>query len=98
MAACLEGLVGLAVAEARHERALKLTGAAHSLREEIASPLVPSDQERLDQRLSEARHALGSAAAFAAFAEGGRLSFEDAIRFALEEEPPTSAGPSSGSG
>jgi len=97
VAACLEGLVGLAVAEARHERALKLAGAAHSLREEIASPLVPSDQERLDDRLSEARRALGPAAASAAFAEGGRLSFESAIRFALEEEPLTSAKPSSGS-
>jgi predicted ATPase len=97
MAACLEGLVGVAVAEARHERALKLAGAAHSLREEIASPLVPSDQERLDERLAEARHALGSAAASAALADGGRLSSEDAIRFALEE-PLTSAEPSSGSG
>jgi predicted ATPase len=84
VAESLESLAVLAVTESQHDRALRLAGAALALRESIGSPLVPSDRERMEERLRKARQALGKQEASHAIAEGRLLAFEQAVRYGLE--------------
>ena len=86
IAESLESLVGLAVAQAQPDRALRLAGAAWALRELIGSPLMPVDRERLDACLRQAKQALGKDAAARAYAEGRAFPFERAVQYGLEEE------------
>src|SRR5262245_58060584 len=46
----------------------------------------PSDRERLESRLKEARRALGKAPALRAVMEGRGLSYDQSLRYCLEEE------------
>jgi predicted ATPase/DNA-binding CsgD family transcriptional regulator len=82
IAHCLEGLAG-ALAGAQPERALRLAGAAGSLREVLGSEPFPSDRDRLGrwQRVAERR--LGKRVAAAAIAEGRALPLEAAVSDAL---------------
>ena len=84
VAESLESLASLAAAESQHDRALRLAGAALALRESIGSPLMPSDRERMDERLRKARQTLGKREASHALAEGKSLGLEQAVRYGLE--------------
>jgi predicted ATPase/class 3 adenylate cyclase len=78
----LLGLAGVAVVRGDTERAARLVGAADALR------CVPEDpvDARLDAAFFEpARKRCGTRAWDAAAHDGGRLSFEGAIAYALEE-------------
>jgi hypothetical protein len=78
----LLGLAGVAAVRGDSERAARLVGAAGALR------CVPEDpvEARLDAAFFEpARKRCGTRAWDAAAHDGGRLSFESAIAYALEE-------------
>jgi predicted ATPase/tRNA A-37 threonylcarbamoyl transferase component Bud32 len=83
LATAMEACAGVAAAAGQPERALSLAGAAAALREELDSPLSPSDQELLSASLEGARARLGPAAANL-FEEGKTLEISDAIRLAVE--------------
>jgi len=74
---CLAALQG----EAR--RALLLVGAASALREDIGSPLTPTEASSLETALEPARQVLGEEGQQAARAEGQAMTFEEAVEYAL---------------
>jgi len=83
MAGSLEGLAGVAAAQGHAIHALRLAGAAASLRVLIGRPHTTVEQVRLDHWLEPARENLGEAARAAAWASGQALSLERAIAEAL---------------
>jgi DNA-binding CsgD family transcriptional regulator len=83
MAECLEGLAAVEV-QGQEERAMKLFGAAESIRERIGSPQPPADREMYKQGLDEARNVLGSEAYEAAFHIGRLMTPDEAVRLALQ--------------
>jgi len=86
-AATLDAMAALAVADAEPLRALRLCGAASALRASIRSQLAPRWRELLDTVvLGPARVAAGELAD-AAWAEGERMSFDEAVRFARQFLP-----------
>ncbi|WP_309721132.1 tetratricopeptide repeat protein [Armatimonas sp.] len=67
--------------------ASQLWGAAERLREELGTPLSPSDQQEQDPQVAAARATLNDDAAFdAAWAEGRALTMEQAIELALGKQ------------
>ena len=94
IAEVLERFVGLAVTQARFEGALRLAGAASTLRERAGAPLPPSGQAKLDQVLEPAREALTRARADEAWLAGRAFTLDEAIAAALTitepAAPPTS--------
>jgi adenylate cyclase len=80
----LEEIAGLAALLGRARRALRLSGAAERLREEIGAPLPPAEQSRLEGLLQPAQEALEQATIEAAVAEGRAWSLEQAIEDALK--------------
>jgi non-specific serine/threonine protein kinase len=79
----LEGIVRLAATTGRVERAVRLFGAASSLRDEIAMPLMPSETARIAPVLHELHAALGPETYAAALADGHASSRQEAIAEAL---------------
>jgi hypothetical protein len=53
----------------------------------VGSPITPDNQEEYEHELSAIRAALGEEAFAAAWEAGRALSWEQAIAYALEEEP-----------
>jgi hypothetical protein len=83
---CLAGLAGAAVLDEEPERAARLWGAAEALRTSIdgrVSPANRANRERLERLMAEARAQLGDAAYAAAWAEGAKLTLEQAVVEAL---------------
>jgi tetratricopeptide (TPR) repeat protein len=86
LARALEGLATVADALGSSLRAAHIWGAAERLREEIGTPLSPTERPRYDQRVAAARVAVGDDAAFdRAWQEGRALTLEQSIALALEE-------------
>jgi DNA-binding CsgD family transcriptional regulator len=85
----LETFTALAGEEAQGERAARLWGAAEALREEIGSPLQPSDRPDYDHSVATARAHLDGAAWEAAWEQGRAMSPEETIEYALSGEEPT---------
>jgi len=88
-AECVEGLACLAAAGQQPERALRLAGAASTLRASIGVPLSSADQQRLDQRLKPASNTRSGEAGDLAWSEGQRLSVEQTGAYVLEHAEPT---------
>ncbi len=87
IAAELMNLGNLASATGVLVLASQLWGAAERLREELGTPLSPSDQQEQDPQVAAARATLNEDAAFdAAWAEGRALTMEQAIALALEKQ------------
>lgn len=82
MAEALEGLACVAAAMGRTISALHLAGAAAMLRTRLGTALPLAGQADLERRLAPVHQALGSAAA-TAWAEGQRLTVEQALAEAL---------------
>jgi predicted ATPase/predicted Ser/Thr protein kinase len=78
----LEAFAALAVAD-DPARAVRLFGAAESLRERIPSPLSPSGRAERDAHVSVARAALGDELFSREWAAGRRMSPEEAVETAL---------------
>ncbi len=83
IASTLEGASVLAAAMGQPERALRLFGAACSLRTTIQAPLSSPDEKRMEHFLDLARSALGERAKLATDA-GRQLSLDEALGLALE--------------
>jgi predicted ATPase/DNA-binding SARP family transcriptional activator/DNA-binding CsgD family transcriptional regulator len=83
----LVGLGRLAVARGYNERAARLLGAAESMREATGSALPPPIREAHDQNVATLRPALGEQTFTALWTQGSAMSFEEAVEFALAEEP-----------
>ncbi|MCL4302757.1 MAG: tetratricopeptide repeat protein [Anaerolineae bacterium] len=83
IAYALEDIGSLAAHQGQPERALRLVGAAQTLREAIQAPRPPADQAKLESLLEPARQILGEAAAVAT-AEGRAMSLEEAIDYAFQ--------------
>jgi predicted ATPase len=66
--------------------AVRLLGAAASLRTALKSPHFPEDLEEYRRRLADVRALLGEEAFAAAWAEGQAMTWEQAVAFALEEK------------
>jgi predicted ATPase/DNA-binding SARP family transcriptional activator/DNA-binding CsgD family transcriptional regulator len=90
----LEGFASLVGAKAEGERAAMLWGAAEALREEIGSPIQPTDRADYDRSVAAARTHLEGAAWEAAWKQGKEMSLEEAIEYALLGEEPTPPEPS----
>jgi class 3 adenylate cyclase/tetratricopeptide (TPR) repeat protein len=82
----LEDYGGLAAAEDKPERALRLAGFAAALRESIGAPLPPAEQERVNRMIAPAREALQENTATAAWEAGQTLELEQAIELALSSQ------------
>jgi DNA-binding CsgD family transcriptional regulator/Tfp pilus assembly protein PilF len=87
---CLEGLAGLIAERGEPERATRLFGASEALLEAVGAPRYVQAQARVlyERAVESLRSRLGEEAFEAAWAEGRRMSREDAIEYALEEPAP----------
>ena len=79
----LEDYAGLAAAEARPGKALKLAGFAAALRESIGAPLPPSEQARVDRMIAPARQVLPESTVTSEWEAGRSLALEQALEMAL---------------
>jgi predicted ATPase/DNA-binding SARP family transcriptional activator/DNA-binding CsgD family transcriptional regulator len=81
----LEGLACIFGAEGQTERAARLFGAAAALREAVGSEHMPEEDARSEPYLAAARARLDETSWEEAWTEGGAMSMDQAIEFALLE-------------
>lgn len=86
IAGSLEAFAALASVQKQAQRATRLWGAAEALREEIGTPLPPSQRVKYEGLVSETRADMNENAFAAAWAEGRAMTMEQAIEYAMEEE------------
>jgi non-specific serine/threonine protein kinase len=82
---CLEGLAGVAAAQALPERAARLFGASEALRQATGSEPFFLDQSDYEQTFLATRARLGDTAFEAAVAAGREMTLEQAVELALHE-------------
>ena len=82
---CLSGLAAASAATGQWVRAARLCGAADATRPALSHALPRNSQAQYRHDLAAARTALGEPAWTAAWSEGGEMSLEQGITFALEE-------------
>ncbi len=83
----VHSLKNLASASASSERAGAAAcplGTAEALRVAISSPRSPAMQEEYQERVTALRASLGDAAFTAAWEKGQKMTWEEAVAFALE--------------
>ena len=83
-AMALDGLSALASLKRRHERALRLAGAAEAVRSAVGMKMPSYYHKPLDRWRAPSRKSLGVAAAVV-YEEGRRLGLQDAIAYGLGE-------------
>ena len=83
----LEGLAEVVSRQGAVARSARLLGAANGLRQAVAVPLPPAARKRLERLLGTLRAQISEAAWTAAWAEGRAMSLEQAVAYALEQEP-----------
>ncbi|MCX6046842.1 MAG: tetratricopeptide repeat protein [Chloroflexi bacterium] len=83
LAYLLENIGVLFALQGEAERALKLVGAAATLREILRAPLFPAEKSQLESALEPARQTLGAAAATAASEAGRALTLDEAMAIVL---------------
>ena len=81
----LKGLAFVAGAQGEVERGARLFGAAEALREAPGFPLPPYDHPEYDRREAAVRAEMGEKAFEVAWAEGRKMSLEEAVALALKE-------------
>jgi tetratricopeptide (TPR) repeat protein len=81
---CLEDCAVFLQTVGRPEHAVRLQAATTSIRAALALPRSPRDEPKRERNISAAREAAGEAAFNAAWAEGERWAFDDAIEYVLE--------------
>jgi predicted ATPase/DNA-binding CsgD family transcriptional regulator len=92
IAACLEELAGLAAGSGSADRSARLFGAADAVRRQQGAPIRPYRRTQYARDVAASRALLDGATWEAAWAEGERLSADDAVAYALEAvrpEPPS---------
>lgn len=88
IAYALEASAGASAATKRPEeigRAARLWGAAQTLRAALAAPMPPNEQMTHERDVVQARAALGQQAFTDAWLEGGALTLEQAVEYALSD-------------
>jgi non-specific serine/threonine protein kinase len=85
----LDGLAGVAAITGQPERALRLAGAAAGIRDAIGSPYAHPFQQRVERWLDPARRRLTEPLLSSSRAAGYTLTLEQAIAYALTDEPLT---------
>ena len=83
---CLAGLAGVAALDEEPERAARLWAAAEALRQSIGAREAPASRATRERLIAQAREQLGEAAFAAAWAEGQKMTMEEAIAEALGGE------------
>jgi predicted ATPase len=83
VAGCLRGIAAIAVAGGDARDAATLLGVFAGLVERIGASLSSAEKEELDETIAQAREALGNDAFDVAWAQGGGLSVDQAVEFAL---------------
>lgn len=83
IARALEHIACATADQGNWNRALRVAGAAASLREKFGTPLPPSAKAYLERRLEAARQQMTTSAAATAWMEGTRMTSEKAIEYAL---------------
>src|SRR5262249_38292304 len=86
---CLEGVAGLAIANGKPERAVRLFGCAAAVRENIGFPLTPRIASRFEAALASLRSTLGPRRFEVEWQAGRTLSLNDAVALAF---PRTTSG------
>ncbi|HET7091364.1 MAG TPA: BTAD domain-containing putative transcriptional regulator [Anaerolineae bacterium] len=86
IAACLGALAGVALKQDHQIRAARLLGAAESLLNAVAGKLFPTDQADYDRAATALRSQMTEQTFAAAWAEGGAMTLEQAIDYALKTE------------
>ena len=87
IAECLEGLAGVAGASREgHARAARLFAAAERLQEAIGAPRRRGDRPGYERNLAAARWLCDEAAWQVAWEEGGAMTVEQAVAYALSDE------------
>ena len=81
----LEGLACSAASRGEGERAARLFGAAQALREEVGYQQVPREHALREPYLAAARRSTGQTAWEEAWKVGLKMSFDEAISYALKE-------------
>ena len=81
----LECLAFIAKAQDQGERAVRLMGAAETLREVSSSPMTPNEHTLYDKEVAELRASLDEPEFVALWAEGRTMTMDQAIAYALEE-------------
>lgn len=81
----LEGLAKLNILHAQADRAARLFGAAHALRQRMEIPVPPVECADYEKHLNMTKKALGKKEFTSAWKEGERMSVEEAKKFALTE-------------
>jgi non-specific serine/threonine protein kinase len=81
VALALNGLADMALEQEQYERALRLAGAAQSIRDELGGGAPPESMRARDPREPGAR-AIGTDAAEREWRAGLELGYEDALRYA----------------
>jgi hypothetical protein len=81
---CLEDYAVLLQAVGRSDGAARLQAATTSIRTALALPRSPRDEPKRQENIDAARAVLGEAAFSAAWSEGEKWAFDDAIEYILE--------------
>jgi predicted ATPase/class 3 adenylate cyclase len=84
---CLEGLAVTAASAGDPARSAALYGAASAQRDAIGEPVPSRERAGHDQSVAAARVALGDEAFARAWAEGRAMTLEQAVAYALDEQP-----------
>ena len=85
VAGSIEGFARLAAIAGQAERAVRLLGAAESLREHVGATLPPSRHREREQDLDAARSELQGAEGTAAWDEGRTMTLQQAVAYALKK-------------
>jgi len=85
---CLEGFAGLTAAQGHPAKAVRLWGAADSLRQSLEIPLSPLERDEYQRSLTASRAALGETGFAAEWAAGRELALEQAVADALAAPTP----------
>ena len=82
----LENLAMMAALDGDAARALRLAGAAASIRDEIDVPITPAQHARIDGAIGAVQWGLGQTARDQAWAAGRAMSVAEAVTYALDED------------
>jgi non-specific serine/threonine protein kinase len=95
VADALESIAALAATETQPEHAIRLTGAAAGIREQVGASLAPMRGAMRDRWLAPVRQALGAETTTLALEAGRDMAVEQALALALAatEAPGTLGGP-----
>jgi predicted ATPase/DNA-binding SARP family transcriptional activator len=84
---CFEGLAAVLAFTGEGEPAARLLGAAEALRKNLGVELAPAERETHEETAAAVRASLGEERFSAAWRQGQELALDEAIAYALEEEP-----------